>query len=244
MPGVLNVTNPKAGWATRKQMYGASGRKDGGRIDGKKKCRTCGEIKPIMEFWRSGRGYQTECKPCMRRRNTAWHRANEAKVRLRNKVATNKSRRKNFEKFFLRSVKARAKKSGLEFSLTAADVVIPEYCPILGIKLARNTGWNRGHGLVVRDRSPSVDRIDNTKGYTPDNIIIVSYRANRIKSDATAQELRRLADFYENIDRRRSELAWSGRMRPTDIYGDKNVPVPRVQPSSTEEISQMSFGEI
>ena len=47
--------------------------------------------------------------------------------------------------------------------------------------------------------SPSFNRIDPIKGYTKNNIVIVSNRANRIKSDATVDEIRKVADFYERL---------------------------------------------
>ena len=37
------------------------------------------------------------------------------------------------------------------------------------------------------------------KGYVKDNIIVLSMRANRIKSDATVNEIRKVADFYEKL---------------------------------------------
>ena len=41
-----------------------------------------------------------------------------------------------------------------------------------------------------------MDRRDNSIGYTPENVVVVSWRANRIKSDASAAELQKLANFY------------------------------------------------
>jgi hypothetical protein len=46
-----------------------------------------------------------------------------------------------------------------------------------------------------RENSPSIDRIDSTKGYTPDNIQIISWKANRIKGYATLQELEMLLAY-------------------------------------------------
>ena len=37
------------------------------------------------------------------------------------------------------------------------------------------------------------------KGYVKGNIIVVSMRANRIKTDATFDEIRKVADFYEKL---------------------------------------------
>lgn len=56
----------------------------------------------------------------------------------------------------------------------------------------------------VHQASPQLDRIDNTKGYTKDNVVVVSKRANTIKNDATVQELCKVAEFYKNLGRSKS----------------------------------------
>jgi len=48
------------------------------------------------------------------------------------------------------------------------------------------------------DNSPTLDRIDNTKGYTKDNIIIVSFKANTIKNSATIEELEKVLQYYKH----------------------------------------------
>ncbi len=85
-------------------------------------------------------------------------------------------------------VKKRATKKGKwEFTLSIEDIPeIPEYCPILGIKIEAS----KVSGPL--DSSPSLDRIDTTKGYIPGNVQIISNRANRIKADATAEELEKV----------------------------------------------------
>lgn len=88
--------------------------------------------------------------------------------------------------------KQRAKKAGILFTITKKDVIIPDICPVLGIKLKREDRktWNT---------APSIDRIDNTKGYEPDNIMVISRRANLLKRDATIQELVTIGKFYEHF---------------------------------------------
>ncbi|GAG13815.1 unnamed protein product, partial [marine sediment metagenome] len=54
-----------------------------------------------------------------------------------------------------------------------------------------------GAGKTV-DGSPSVDRINPNKGYTPENCWIISHKANRIKSNATVCEIRMVAEGLEN----------------------------------------------
>ena len=49
------------------------------------------------------------------------------------------------------------------------------------------------------DFSPSFDRIYPKKGYTKGNVIVISNKANRIKTDATVKEIRKVANFYEKL---------------------------------------------
>ena len=86
----------------------------------------------------------------------------------------------------------RAKKKKILFTISMEDIVIPETCPLLGIPLVSTNN--------KRDpRNPSLDQIDPGKGYTPDNIWVVSSRANWIKSDATLQELKTLVENLEAL---------------------------------------------
>lgn len=48
-------------------------------------------------------------------------------------------------------------------------------------------------------KSPSIDRIDPSKGYTTSNVAVCCFRCNQIKSDATPDELRRIADRVEGL---------------------------------------------
>lgn len=83
----------------------------------------------------------------------------------------------------IRTSKHRAKKVGLDFNIDAADIVIPSVSPVLGIPLliASKMGGS--------DASPSIDRIDNNKGYIKGNVRVISNRANKLKSNATVVEL-------------------------------------------------------
>lgn len=91
--------------------------------------------------------------------------------------------------WLLQQARVRAKKKNLEADIDI-DFLMSIYpadgkCPILGIKLQFNTGNYAGS----RWNSPSLDRIDNSKGYTKENVHIISSRANIIKRDATIEEL-------------------------------------------------------
>lgn len=88
----------------------------------------------------------------------------------------------------INDAKIRAKKKGLEFDLNPKDVIWPTHCPILGIKLEHNRGTSK-------DNSYTIDRIDNTRGYTIDNIQIISRLANQIKNSATPEQVYTVGNY-------------------------------------------------
>jgi hypothetical protein len=85
----------------------------------------------------------------------------------------------------LRHAKHRAEQSGQPFTLTEEWVVIPQFCPALGTPIIIGDHWN----------SPSLDRLDPNKGYTPENTRVISHRANTIKNNASANELVLIARY-------------------------------------------------
>ena len=80
----------------------------------------------------------------------------------------------------------RAQRFGIPFTIEPDDIKIPDKCPVLGIQFGES-----------RDFRPSLDRTVPSLGYTPSNILVVSFRANRIKSDATIEELRSIIAYME-----------------------------------------------
>ncbi len=86
--------------------------------------------------------------------------------------------------------KQRAIKTGREFSLNFEDIIIPDICPVLGIEININSGKSGAYR-----NSPSLDRIDNDKGYTKDNIQVISQLANAMKCHASIEELQKFADW-------------------------------------------------
>ena len=89
----------------------------------------------------------------------------------------------------VRAARRRAKILGREFTITYKDIVIPDRCPVLGTPLIE-------HGLVVN--SPSIDRIDNTRGYVPGNVCVISFRANWVKNNATLEEISSVAKYLQS----------------------------------------------
>lgn len=86
--------------------------------------------------------------------------------------------------------KNRCKTSGLEFSITPDDIIIPDICPILNIKINMNSGRSGAYR-----NSPSLDRKDNSKGYTKENIWVISQLANAMKGAASVRDLQAFSDW-------------------------------------------------
>ncbi len=117
-------------------------------------------------------------------------RVNMAAARKRDperfKLIEKKRWRPGAVKTMFRHAKLRAKQKGMAFDITIEDIVVPECCPLLGMRLRVVDGsreWD----------SPTLDRVDNAKGYVRGNVWVISWRANRLKSDATAEELMNIA---------------------------------------------------
>ena len=100
------------------------------------------------------------------------------------KIYQKRYREKDKPRYLLKQAKASAKKRGLDFSITKEDIVIPDKCPVFDIEFGH---WN--------DTSASLDRIDNSVGYIPGNIQVISKKANRMKNNATQEELKRFAQW-------------------------------------------------
>ncbi len=105
-------------------------------------------------------------------------------------IRTAKWHRGNPARSYALAAKGRAKKQNVPFNITPEDIVFPTHCPILGINLLFSEGGRT-------DNTPSIDRIVPEKGYTKDNIRIISWRANRIKNDATLEELEKLVKYIK-----------------------------------------------
>ena len=97
----------------------------------------------------------------------------------------------------LKGCRCRAAKRGIECSITLEDIVdlFPGdgKCPVFGIDLSLDNS-------VLGDDSPSLDRLDNDKGYTKENCVVVSFKANRIKSTATTEDLELLLTWLKEYN--------------------------------------------
>lgn len=121
--------------------------------------------------------------------NRAWRAEHREHV---NKQAV-EYRVKKPKKALLVMAKSRARLRGLEFSITENDIELPVLCPVLGLPLKINAGVRARD----RDSSYSLDRIDNSKGYVPGNVQVISQKANMMKGSASIDELLLLAKWVQ-----------------------------------------------
>ena len=110
-------------------------------------------------------------------------------------------REKNPERIIQQHAKDRAKRKNLDFNIEVSDIQIPIICPILGIPIIKNISESRAKG--PSSNSPSLDRIDNSKGYIKGNVEFVCSLANKMMSNASGKDLVRFSKWinirYNNI---------------------------------------------
>lgn len=176
-----------------------------------KLCHVCKEEKPLSRFKktktnqiRSG----ATCYDCLNKKRREEYLLNreywleyEKERHIRDPLLTIKRlkqkkdyHRKHPERQMYNSAKARAVKKDIDFNITQQDILnvfpIDNKCPILGVTLIIN-------GTVFNPLSPSLDRIDNTKGYIKGNIAVISHRANILKRNASIDELTKIINWMK-----------------------------------------------
>lgn len=96
------------------------------------------------------------------------------------------SRRSSYKRNIIHNMvsnaKERALMKGLAFNLEDSDIIIPKLCPLLKVPFILGEKGNYEY-------TPTIDRIDNSKGYTKDNVWIITKKANSMKNSATLDEL-------------------------------------------------------
>ena len=168
----------------------------------KKICTKCNKELSLEAFNKGNSrfGRRSYCRECEHKiQNTPEKRARRNELRRKRRENPEyvkrcnqkdaEARHKRVEHYLWKAAEARAKKNNISFTITEEDIILPEKCPILEIELTSNYGMGK-------DNSYSIDRIDPTKGYDPDNIWIISRKANAMKNNASKEELKL---FCQNI---------------------------------------------
>lgn len=93
------------------------------------------------------------------------------------------------EYYIWHRIRGKANQFKLDFDILPEDIHIPEVCPVLGIPLRFSKSRTAN--------TPSIDRIDNTKGYIKGNVAIISDKANRMKQNNSLETLRSIIKYIE-----------------------------------------------
>jgi hypothetical protein len=159
-----------------------------------KTCTKCKKSLPLDKFYLKAKGSETRqsrCKLCARVTSQAWMAS--PKGRAVSKAWREANPMTTEEKLF-QAAKRRAKRDNLPCTISISDIKIPEYCPVLGVKLIA------GNKKGPLPNAPSLDKIDPTLGYVPGNIQVISHKANSMKRDASSEELLAFANWiYEAV---------------------------------------------
>lgn len=172
--------------------------RDRGNIDSinsTKICVRCRIIKSLNEFNRNKAtgGYRSECKNCRAVRSKTIARKYSELSSEEKRVILDRNRAIKLqypERLLLKFAKARAKKTGLPFSIVEEDITIPTHCPILGIPIKFNK-------KTVQDDSVTLDRIICSLGYVKGNIQVISWKANKIKSNGTIEDFKLIIKYLQ-----------------------------------------------
>jgi hypothetical protein len=93
-------------------------------------------------------------------------------------------------RYLINQIRYRCKKSGMECTIHKEDLEIPEVCPVFGIPLFFTSGGRTKNSF-------SLDRKDNSKGYTPENTRVISFWANQMKGDMTIEQVEALLKYMK-----------------------------------------------
>lgn len=126
--------------------------------------------------------YEKNKEKCIQATRDRYKKTREARIEEKRRY-----REKYPDRIMWTNAKLRAKENNIEFNIEFSDIVIPKFCPLLGIPIS--TG-------PLHEGSPSLDRVDISKGYIKGNVRVISYKANTMKSNATKEELKL---FAQNI---------------------------------------------
>lgn len=156
-------------------------------VDDKIECTNCGNFldRDSYELRDDGRAWRRECKKCHNKKTVLRRHSNdERRIRARLAKYREIANKKNilFDIDYEYLVSLLNSQKGLCF-YSDETLVFP------------NIGTKRN------GRSPTIDKIIPELGYTKGNVVWCIDRCNRIKSDATLDEMKKwMPDWYERIN--------------------------------------------
>lgn len=158
---------------------------------------------PVSEFGLTTRkNISNRCKNCAAIQSALYTTSEKGKkvkqLRYQNNrteyLIQSKQYHKNLPRdatYFWKNAKRRAKRYNIDFTITESDIIIPEKCPVFDIPLFISD--------MRTDNTPSLDRIDNNKGYIPGNVCVISWKANRLKGDLSLTDITLLYQYMKQF---------------------------------------------
>lgn len=142
--------------------------------------------KPIFRF---------QCRKCEQERVKIWRKEKPELVKKQYLSYKDKTKNSSIHiiKRMLKDAKKRAKRKNIEFNIKDKEMQLTKICPVLGLELKCGDG-------ICSSNSPTIDRKDNSRGYTLDNVQIISFKANSIKGNATSDEIYKVALYAEKCE--------------------------------------------
>ncbi len=116
-----------------------------------------------------------------------YYKKNKLKINIKRK----KKLRSNWVKYTILRTRQKSKRQGVKFTIDESDLILPKFCPVLKINLKI--------GKKYCYDSPSIDRIDNKKGYVKGNVRIISFSTNAMKSDMPIKIWNKLERKMHNV---------------------------------------------
>jgi len=184
-----------------------------------KKCNKCGKYKPLKEFIKNKQCKDEvagTCKNCQNSYSKKWKQLHSKTLSEKRRkryaetegmeVKEREEKRKLLHPLRVRcqllrhGMQDRAKMKGIDFdsqfftvSYLMDRLIKNPNCECCNKKL--DIGYKKDKKF--NDNSPSMDRVNPKLGYTKSNVAILCWRCNKHKQDATANELRMIADFMD-----------------------------------------------
>jgi len=87
----------------------------------------------------------------------------------------------------------KALRDNIPFTITLEEIEKPKHCPVFGTEL--NYNWS---GENRRDPNKATfDKLIPELGYVPGNVFVISWRANKLKSNMSIEELKKILKYIE-----------------------------------------------
>ena len=164
---------------------------------GRTVCRRCGSTNRQPNGFSPKGGVRTRCRDChygdkrdFLKKHPGRYSANSTRNKKRRKreaeLAGTVYRSWRPLRVLYKNAQNRARKYNVPFTITEQDIVIPEFCPILGVRLEHGRG-------VTTNNSPTLDRIVPALGYVPGNVAVICHKANRVKGNNDGATIMKIA---------------------------------------------------